>query len=177
VERTDGRLIGVAALLSVPAHRVELRIQALGGQLDPVDALGESRELGELSFRGAWAARPWLAAEGGLLVRGYATPLARQRWTLFRVGGAARAPLLDGRVHAIARLGIAPLASVSGLDAPRLPVDAASGLELVAGRFQGAMIYALERFDFPPQGMQIRREQLTTLTLRAGWRFGGPRGR
>ena len=175
VERTEGQAIGVAARLALPARRVELHVQALGGDLQAVDALGESRDVGEVAIGAAYEARSWLRADGSLLVRGYATPLARQRWILLRLGGTARAPLLDGTLHAVAHVGVAPMASVSGLDAPRLPVDASSGLEVAIGRFEGAMLYGLERYDFPRDGLRARREQLTSLTLRAGWRIGrGP---
>ena len=44
-------------------------------------------------------------------------------------------------------------------------------MEYRSGRANFALLYSLERYRFPAGAIAERREQITALTLKAGWTF------
>lgn len=163
VERSSGFLVGVEARLDW-SPRFALALTGRAGHLDAAAAVVD-RDVAELDARAELWLRPWVALEGGVLVRTYSTILARQRWTIGRAGAAIRLPLSGGALHAVGRASLLPVVAVAGLPDPDLGIETAVGFAYARGRWQADLRFTLERCDFPN-----RDEQFATLTLGLGYR-------
>jgi hypothetical protein len=127
--------------------------------------------MGELEAGVELRAGAWWGVYGGLVQRAVASDASRQRWRFLRIGVEARPAFTGEYLHAIARLGTIPVASVSGLAAASFALDAGVGLEYDHNGVTFGVVYGLERFGFPPRNGVRRAEQLSTFTLRGGMRW------
>jgi hypothetical protein len=164
LERTAGLVAGVAADVRV-GTRVDLLGTLRSGTLRLRSAEGTDLDVAEIGVGASWWVRPWIAAQGSMTVRGYSADIARQRWGIMRLGAELHIPLAAGRIQGIARGAWLPLVWVNGLSRPSTAVAASVGTEYGGSRWSLAMVYELERYDFPPQGLMARFEQLSALTL------------
>ena len=145
--------------------------EARGGRLAAASAEGEDRDVAEVQLAGEAYLRPWLTAQGGVNVRSYSTPLARQRWTTLRLGAEARVPLaLDG-VHGLVRAQWMPVVSVSGLEHPDIALAAGVGVEWRGPRVSVRALYTLERYDFSGSAAAQRLEEVSSLQVGATLRL------
>jgi hypothetical protein len=169
LERTAG-LIG-GALVGGGFGPVDLQAHARTGRLLLRSATGTALDVAELGLDARWWLRPWIAARGAVLVRGYSADVGRQRWRMAELGAELRVPFAAGRVHGVARGGWRPV-RVTGLSRPNTAFAAAAGTEYAINRWSLALFYELERYDFPPQGAMARFEQVSALTLQGGFHPG-----
>jgi hypothetical protein len=88
------------------------------------------------------------------------------------LGAELRVPFAANRARGVVRGGWRPAVTVSGLSRPSTAFVAAAGTEYDVSRFSFAILYELERYDFPPQGGMKRFEQLSALTVQASLRSG-----
>lgn len=165
LERTAG-LIG-GAIVGGRLGNLDLQAQARTGRLLLRSAMGTDLEMAELGLGASWWLRPWVALRGAALVRGYSADVARQRWRMAEVGAELRVPFAANRARGVVRGGWRPAVTVSGLSRPSTALAAAAGTEYDVSRFSFAILYELERYDFPPQGGVKRFEQLSALTVQA----------
>jgi hypothetical protein len=150
-------------------YGVSLGCAGSAGHLAAREGDAVDRDVAQLSLATEMLALPWLALDAGFTVRSYSTVLARQRWSLGRLGAEARIPFSGGRAHALARMGLYPLASVDGLPRPSIAFESMAGLTYRAAPWDFDLRYALERYDFPTDAGGNRIEQLSGLVLRVGW--------
>ena len=166
-ELSSGPIFG--ADVRVGMHRLTLSAAGSAGHLTARGGDAIDRDVAQLSLATEMLALSWLALDAGLTVRSYSTVLARQRWTIWRLGAEARIPFSGGRAHAVARMGLYPLASVDGLPRPSIAFESMAGLTYRAAPWDFDLRYALERCDFPTDAGGKRIEQLSGLVLRVGW--------
>jgi hypothetical protein len=114
---------------------------------------------------------PWLALDGGVVVRRYESALAAQRWVWGEVGLHVWDAMLNDALRLSAGLSIMPLVSVSGLSRPDVAVAARSGAGYAKGRLTATLTYGLERFDFPARNGVRRLEELSSLELGVAWKI------
>lgn len=157
---TGGVVRGRVALLDVEAH-------ARTGRLRLQSPTGTDQDVAELGAGARWWLRSWVAARGELVVRGYSADVGRQRWTVVSLGPELRVPFAAGRVYGVARGAWLPVVSVSGLSHPKAAFTASAGTEYAVSHWAFALTYELERYDFRPQGVVARFEQVSALTLTA----------
>jgi hypothetical protein len=164
VEESSGLLL--VAEGAVGLSRLEVMIRAAGGSLSTTAAGAEKRDIGEVGIQASVAPTPWLAIQGGVSSRTYATAIARQRWTSVEVGAEARLDFATSPVRGVLRGGVFPFVSVTGLPGPEVALTAAAGIEYRSGSVTSALFYGRERYDFPLSGATRRLEQVNTLTFR-----------
>ncbi len=175
VQRAFGPVAGVQGTFRATPW-LEVSAGARVGHLSPKTAYAEARDVGEVGFGASVLASPSLAFTGALQVRSYTGTLGTQRWTSLSLGAEERLEFIGGSLHAVFRGAFLPLVSVSGgVASPSVAVSAGSGLELTRGRWSGAVLYTLERYDFPERDSARRLEQLSGLTIRVGLRLGRPK--
>jgi hypothetical protein len=170
VERTAG-LIG-GAVLGGRLGSLDLQAQVRSGRLQLRSGTGTDLEMAEIGLGASWWLRPWIALRGAALVRGYSADVGRQRWRMAELGAELRVPFAANRARGIVRGGWRPAVTVSGLSRPSTAFVAAAGTEYDVSRFSFAILYELERYDFPPQGGMKRFEQLSALTVQASIHAG-----
>ena len=109
-----------------------------------------------------------------------AAPLAIQQWTLPRLFMSVRPAFIGGSVRTLMGLNaLLPGATYTGyLDAQNNQVNpepfslgGEAGLEFSTGGFRIGLIYNVESFRFAKIGTSERRDQFSTLRLRAGWQY------
>lgn len=171
VEQTSGTIFGGAATLYV-ASRFEISVQGQSGTLNADSSFADDLDDAEGEVRFAVLAVPWLALEGGVGARSFATAFARQRWVTMRLGAEARLAFVGGAIQGRVRAELLPVVSVTGLEAPNRAVAAAAGLEWRSGPLTAGLQYALERYDFPLVGSLKRHQQLSVLTAKLGLGLG-----
>ena len=157
---TGGVVRGRVALLDVEAH-------ARTGRLRLQSSTGTDLDVAELGVAARRWVRPWIAARGALLARGYSSDVGRQRWTMASLGPELRLPFAAGRIYGIARGAWLPVVAVSGLSHPKTAFTASAGTEYAVSQWAFALTYELERYDFRPQAGVARFEQVSALTLTA----------
>jgi len=167
LERTAG-LIGGASL-GGRLGNLDLQAQARTGRLVLRSATGTDLVMAELGLGASWWWRPWIALRAAALVRGYSADVGRQRWRMAELGAELRVPFAAGRVHGTVRGGWRPAVTVSGLSRPNTAVAAAAGTEYAVNRWSVAILYELERYDFPAQRSMARSEQLSSLTVQGSF--------
>jgi hypothetical protein len=172
VERTAG-LIG-GAVLGGRLGSLDLQAQVRSGRLQLRSGTGTDLEMAEIGLGASWWLRPWIALRGAALVRGYSADVGRQRWRMAELGAELRVPFAANRARGIVRGGWRPAVTVSGLSRPNTAFVAAAGTEYDVNRLSFAILYELERYDFPPppQGGMKRFEQLSALTVQASIHAG-----
>ena len=171
VERSNGALLGGALLYQASTWltvELETWMAALRGRSEgAID-----HDVAQVSLNAGIPAATWLIVDGGVRLRAYSSPVARQRWTMLRVGAEARLEFLGGSVAGIARLHYLPSVTVRGLGAPDVAVAAAAGMDYRLGPTTLRVLYDLERVDFPERNGTQRLEQLSGLSLTLGMALG-----
>jgi len=167
LERTAGWIGGAA--LAGRRGSIDLQAQVRTGRLLLRSATGTDLEMAELGLSASWWLRPWIALRGAALVRGYSADVARQRWRMAELGAELRVPFAASRARGVVRGGWRPAVTVSGLSRPNTAFVAAAGTEYDVSRFSVAILYELERYDFPPQAGMKRFEQLSALTVQGAF--------
>ena len=104
--------------------------------------------------------------------RAYSTDFARQRWSTLHLGIEGRVPFIGGAVQAVARGALIPVVAVTGLPSAKTAYTLGTGLEYQRGPGTVRILYSLERYDFSPQGVVRRSEQVATLMVRGAVRLG-----
>jgi hypothetical protein len=163
------------AEIGMLASRVQGSVTLGAGRLGGAGTI-TGRDVGMLALRAGYLARSWLTLEGGVTIRTYSADVARQRWILLRLGAEARVPFLNDRMAALARLGVLPVASATGLGRSEAAFTAAAGMTYRRQRLTLEVLYALERYDFPATSITTadRREQLSSLIVRITARRRAP---
>jgi hypothetical protein len=169
-ERYSGFGLGVEGARRL-SRRVSVTLAAQGTQLRSATAGELDRRMGEIDLRGRLAMASWWGFYGGLTARAIASDASREHWMLGRVGAEIRTPFTGGTTYALARLGVIPVATVSGLDNSSFAFDGGVGVEYGAPRVTFGLLYALERFEFPRANGLRRVEQVSSLLLRASLRL------
>jgi hypothetical protein len=173
VQRAFGPVAGVRGSFLVTPW-LELTARARSGHLNAKTPAAEARDIAEMGLDASVLATPSVAFTAGLQVRSHAGTLGTQRWASLSLGVEERPTFLGGALRAVFRAAILPVGSVTGLPSPTVAVSVGSGLELTSGRWNGAVLYTLERYDFPEQGSVRRLEQIGGVTIRLGLRLGRP---
>ena len=148
-----------------------LRASAVHGTLG-AERAEDSHEMNSLAVEAAVPVRSWASLIIGREWRLYEPRFASQRWSIFRTGAEFRVPLANDRARGIFRAEVMPRVSVDGLPRPTLAASGSTGIEVRRGLLSGALLYGIERFDFSERDGVRRREQMSTLTLRAGLAVG-----
>lgn len=169
-EGAQGSTLGFTVSLA-PRPWLELAGRSASGSLTAAANPRANHDLAELEAGMAVLMLPWLAATAGVEGRSYSGALATQRWRALRTGAEARLDLANG-ARGVIRASVLPKVSVDGLESPTLAIGGATGIELRRRRLFAALLYSIDRYDFPPGAEGKRVEQLSSLMLQAGWRFG-----
>jgi hypothetical protein len=169
-ESATGTTLGIA-LAVAPAPWLDIYARSGSGTLSASDTR-ESHDLADAEVGVSALVLPWLAAVASAEGLSYSGAFASQRWILFRTGAEARLDLANGAVRGIVRGSFLPKVSVTGLESPSLAVGGATGIEVRRNRLFASLLYSIDRFDFPAGASEKRSEQLSSLMLQAGWRFG-----
>jgi len=168
------RFAGVGLGLDVERRlgsRLTAGLRAQGATVRPDDDGDLDRRIGEAEFSAVLALKPWWGLYGSIMRRAIANDAGRQQWTLVRLGADLRPAFSGGRLHALGRLGMIPVAAVSGLSQSSLALDGLVGVEYDHPRYGLRLAYGLERFAFTAANGNRRDEQLSTLTVRVGVRL------
>jgi len=164
-ERFSGLGLGVDG--SRRFGRLTVGIAAQGTHLAARRSSELDRRLGEVGATFNLTVGPWWGFYGGLSARSVASDAARQHWLLGRVGIEARPSFTGVHAHAIGRLGLMPIATLTGLSSAAPAVDGAVGVDYAVGDVRLAVLYGVERFTFPALNGIRRSEQFSALSLRA----------
>lgn len=165
VERFSGVGIGVDAARRF--GRLTLGVAAQGTHLAAQASSELDRRMGEVGGTLTLAVGSWWGVYGGLSSRSLASDAARQHWVLGRLGVEARPSFSGARARAIGHLAIMPVATLSGVPSAAPAIDGGAGIDYAAGNVRLALLYGVERFTFPALNGIRRREQFSTLSLRA----------
>ena len=166
----QGTTLGFAAALA-PRQWIELHVRSAGGSLTASEDPRANHELAEAEAGLSALLLPWLAATVSAEGRSYSGALTTQRWKALRTGAEARLDLANG-ARAVIRASAFPKVTVDGLPSPNLAIGGGTGIELRRRRLFASLVYSIDRFDFPAGSGGKRVEQLSSLMLQAGWRFG-----
>lgn len=166
----QGTTLGLAVDIA-PRPWIELHARSAGGSLTASEDARSNHDLAELEGGVSAVLLPWLAATVSAEARTYSGTLATQRWTALRTGAEARLELASG-ARGFIRASVFPKVTVAGLASPNLAVGGGTGIELNRRRVFTSLTYSIDRFDFPAGAGGKRVEQLSSLVLQAGWRFG-----
>lgn len=169
-EAASGSTLGVA-LNVAPTAWLDLHGRSASGSLTAAENARGNHDLAEVEVGASVLVLPWLAAMASAEGRSYSGTLATQRWIALRTGAEARLDLASG-ARGIIRGSFLPKVTVDGLTSPTLAIGSATGIELRRKRFFASLLYSIDRFDFPAGADEKRSEQLSSLMLQAGWRFG-----
>jgi hypothetical protein len=168
---SSGTLFGGALVVAV-GRRWEVQGEARGGRFAAPGSPGlDDHDVAEVHLLGGMKARPWLTVQSGVGVRNFSNALARQHWTIWRIGAEARVPLGFESVQGILRGYWLPVVAVSGLANPQIALATGVGVEWRGPRIGVSALYSLERYDFPSTGGAQRLEELSSLQLRVGLRW------
>ena len=165
-----GTTLGIAFAVA-PAPWFDVYAHSGSGTLSAADTR-ETHDLAKAEAGVSALVLPWLAAVAGVEGINYSGALASQRWIIFRTGGEARLELANGAVRGVIRGSFLPKVSVTGLENPTVAVGGATGIEVKRNRLFASLLYSIDRFDFAAGTGGKRSEQLSSLMLQAGWRFG-----
>ena len=170
LERFSGTGLGLEVERRL-GSRFTVGLRGQGATIRP-DAEGDlDRRIGEAELTSVLAIAPWWGFYGGVILRAVANDAGKQHWTLAKLGAEVRPAFTGNRFHAIGRLGMIPVASVSGLSSSSLAFDGAVGVDYDRDRVGLRLVYGLERFAFSSTNGTRREEQLSTLTFRGGIRL------
>lgn len=171
VERFSGWALGIGIARQL-GPRFTVRLMGQGAQLRPGGAGDLDRSIGEAELRARLGVADWWGFYSGVTLRAVADDVARQRWVSGRIGVEVQPAFTGGSVRAIGRLGVIPIAAVSGLPSASFAFDGAVGLDYDRAGVTLGVLYGLERFGFPSRNGIRRSEQVSALTFRGGIRWG-----
>ena len=166
----EGTTIGLGVTVT-PRTWIELHGRSSTGNLTGSAGGQTSHDIAQLEAGVSVLVLPWLAATAAAEGRAYSGPLATQRWRAFRTGAEARLELASG-ARGVIRASVFPKVTVDGLESPNLAIGGGTGIELRRRRLFASLLYSIDRYDFPSGAAGKRVEQLSSLVLQAGWRFG-----
>jgi hypothetical protein len=169
LQRELGFAFGAAVWAPVLSW-IELRGQLLGGALAAKTTATDDRRFGELDLSATVVPFDWLAFEVGGGSRAFTGPLGRQRWVTMRAGSELRLAFLDGRVHGMIGGALIPVVAVSGVESPSVAVLGRTGISYRHRDLSAAIVYEIERYDFPAEGASRRLEQVSSVAARVGVR-------
>ena len=169
LERELGFAFGAAVWAPVMSW-MEARAQLLGGALAAKTSATDDRRFGELDLSATVLPYEWLAFEVGGGSRAFSGPLGRQRWITMRVGGELRLAFVDGRVRGTVGGALIPVVAVSGVESPSVSVLGRTGIVYRHRDLSAAIVYEIERYDFPAEGATRRLEQVSSVAARVGVR-------
>ena len=170
LERFTGAGLGLEVERRL-GSRFAIGLRGQGATIRP-DAEGDlDRRIGEAELSAGFRIAPWWGFYGGVMRRAVANDAGTQQWTLVKLGAQVRPAFTGNRFHAIGRLGMIPVAAVSGLSSSSLAFDGAVGVDYDRDRVTLRLVYGLERFAFSASNGTRREEQLSTLTFRGGIRL------
>jgi hypothetical protein len=167
VEPSSG--VAVGGEVTVGADRFTVHLLAQAGSLQTQTPGAIARDVAEAAARFDAVALPWLTIQAGAGRQTYSTLLARQSWTMINIGAEGRLAFSESGVSGTIRGAVLPGVWVSGLDKPDIAFTGAAGMEYRRRHATVGLLYSLERYRFPAGAMAQRREQITALTLKAGW--------
>jgi hypothetical protein len=170
LERFSGVGLGLAVERRL-GSRFTLGLRGQGATVRPDAEDDLDRRIGEAELSAGFAIAPWWGFYGGLTLRAVANDAGRQQWALAKLGAEVHPAFTGNRFRAIGRLGMIPVASVSGLSSSSLAFDGAVGVDYERNRVALRIVYGLERFAFSSSNGTRREEQLSTLTFRGGIRL------
>jgi hypothetical protein len=168
VEPASGVVFGSEVTVGA-ADRFTVHLLAQAGSLQTQTPGAIARDVAEAAARFDAVALPWLTIQAGAGRRTYSTLLARQSWTMINIGAEGRLAFSESGVSGTIRGAVLPGVWVSGLDKPDIAFTGAAGMEYRRRHAIVGLLYSLERYRFPAGAMAQRREQITALTLKAGW--------
>jgi len=157
----DGRL----------SSHVAITLRGLGGELQAADAADLDRRIGEAEVLARYKLASVWGFYGGVTLRAISSDAGRQHWVVGRIGAEVRPAFSGGRLHAIGRIGLIPVAAIEGLSSAAITLDGAVGLEYERDRISLGLVYAVEQYAFTAPGDIERAEQLSRLMLRGGLRL------
>ena len=169
-EQATGIVLGLMAETTVRPW-LDVSLGASGGRLRADWPPSEDRTLGQLDITADASPLPWLGIVTTGTLRGYEGALGRQRWAMVSVGPEGRFTLYESMVQGSARVALVPLLSVSGTQAPERALHGSVALSYARKRLGVRLEYSIERYDFATSVTPRRLEQLSSLRLRAGWRW------
>lgn len=170
VERFGGWALGVDIARQL-GPRLTVGLRGQGAQVRSEVAGDLDRRMGEAEATASLTLADWWGFYSGLTLRAVANDAARQRWVFGRIGVEVKPAFSGGSLRAVGRLGVIPIASVSGLPSASFAFDGAVGLSYDRAGVMLGVLYGLERFGFPSHNGIRRSEQMSTLTLRGGIRL------
>lgn len=170
IEKASGPIFGASISTNV-LDWLAVGARVSGGTLLAEIAPAEDRSMGEIGVQVDAFPIPSIGLATTIAVRGYSGTLGRQRWIILATGPELRLPLYEERVRGSVRLALMPLVAVSDTDDPERALAGTLGVEYRGQRLAAEVSYSLERFDFPAEALAQRLEQLSTLSLRIGWRI------
>lgn len=169
-EQTSGPVLG-AMVAVAPTWWTRIAVSGYTGTLNTDTAAVDARRTSDVELTASVFATHSLALDVGGRAQSYTTSLARQRWLSGSVSGEYGPEMFDGAARAVLRLGVIPLADVSGLPHPTFAVTGAAGFEFLRGPLTGGLLFSLERYNFPGTDGAPRSEQLALLTAQVGVRL------
>jgi len=159
---------GVTARVS---SRLAVDARGLGAELPAASAEDLDRRVGEAEALARYRLASVWGLYGGVTVRSISNDAGGQHWVVGRVGAEVRPAFSGGRLHAIGRFGLIPLASVKGLSSAAITFDGAVGFAYEHDRINLSLLYGVEQFAFTDAGDVDRKEQMSRLMLRGGIRL------
>ena len=172
LERASGAGFGAAAGAALTPW-LELGLRGSSGRLEARTTLATDRTVRDLELAASVLPLEWLAIQLGGSARTWSSDVGEQRWVALRTGAEARLDFVGGAVRGIIGLALLPQVSVSGLsEGPSVALATATGVRLRGRRLEGALLYTMERFDFPANAGRRRLEQVSALRLQGGVRLG-----
>ena len=171
VERSTGVFLGGGVQYQVTGW-VSVELDVWAGALRGRTEGTIDRDAAQLSLSAGVPATSWLTVEGGVERRVYSSVVARQGWTIVRVGAEAHFDLLGGAAAGIARLHYLPSVAVRDLGPPDFALVAAAGMEYRVGPATLRILYDVERVDFPERNGTRWIEELSALSVTLGLRLG-----
>lgn len=174
LERATGVIAGIE-MEATPSRRLRFLAKGLGGKLT-AKGTGETGTVAEAQLDVGLAVFPWLWFQVGGGRRTFKDQLdVISHLTSVRTGGEARFGLGKGGTAGFIKMAWPFFVDLAPKPAPRPSLSFAmeAGVDGRTGIFTAGVHYALERFDFPPPTVGVRkREQFATLRVRMGLEFG-----
>lgn len=159
---------GVTARLS---SRLAVDARGLGAELPASNVEDLDRRVGEADALARYRIASVWGVYAGVTLRSISNDAGSQHWVIGRVGAEVRPAFSGGRLHAVGRFGLIPLASVQGLSSAAITFDGAVGFEYEHDRISLSLLYAVEQFAFTDAADVDRKEQMSRLMLRGGLRL------
>lgn len=166
-ESNSGPIFGADVLIA-PLRYTEFEGGFTYGSLS---GSGETVTWTDIQLSGSALATSWLAFRLGFDLRGYSEALGQQRWFSVAAGAEGRVPLFDGAAHALFRVSLLPIVSVSGQPRPDFSIATTTGVQFERAPLAGSVLFTFERYNFPTTNGISRSDQIAMLGLALGLHF------